>query len=43
MRLPLAVEFSKRYRTVGSDIQPKRVAELNGGRDSTLEVSIEEL
>ena len=36
--LPLAVEFGKRYDTVGFDIRPDRVAELQDGRDSTLEV-----
>ena len=36
--LPLAVEFGKHYETVGFDIKPARVAELRGGRDSTLEV-----
>ncbi len=41
--LPLAVEFGKRYDTVGYDIRQSRVAELRDGRDSTLEVSAEEL
>ena len=41
--LPLAVEFGKRYATVGYDIQSRRVAELGQGRDSTLEVSPEQL
>jgi len=41
--LPLAVEFGKRYRTVGFDINPSRVRELARGRDSTLEVSRTEL
>ncbi|MCX7034408.1 MAG: Vi polysaccharide biosynthesis UDP-N-acetylglucosamine C-6 dehydrogenase TviB [Arenimonas sp.] len=41
--LPLAVEFGKRYPTVGYDIRAERVAELKAGRDSTLEVSPEEL
>ena len=36
--LPLAVEFGKRYGTVGFDINPARIAELRRGRDSTLEV-----
>jgi len=36
--LPLAVEFGKRYETVGFDIKPERVKQLRGGRDSTLEV-----
>lgn len=39
--LPLAVEFGKRYPTVGYDIHGARVAELRAGRDSTLEVEPE--
>lgn len=41
--LPLAVEFGKRYPTVGFDINPQRVAELQNGVDATLEVSADEL
>ena len=41
--LPLAVELGKRYPTTGYDIQSHRVAVLNEGRDSTLEVSPEQL
>jgi UDP-N-acetyl-D-galactosamine dehydrogenase len=41
--LPLAVEFGKRFQTVGFDINEHRVAELRDGRDSTLEVEAEEL
>ncbi len=41
--LPLAVEFGKKYRTVGFDINQHRVAELTAGRDSTLEVDADEL
>jgi len=41
--LPLAVEFSKKYKTVGFDINQKRVGELNKGNDFTLEVSPEDL
>ncbi|MCZ8132980.1 MAG: Vi polysaccharide biosynthesis UDP-N-acetylglucosamine C-6 dehydrogenase TviB [Steroidobacteraceae bacterium] len=41
--LPLAVEFGKRFSTIGFDIKPERVAELRAGRDSTLEVTREEL
>ena len=37
--LPLAVEFGRRYVTVGYDINQKRVEELNEGKDSTLEIS----
>jgi len=41
--LPLAVEFGKKYPTMGFDINADRVAELEGGSDSTLECSSEEL
>ena len=41
--LPLAVEFGKKYPTVGFDIKPERIAELESGVDSTLESSSEEL
>lgn len=39
--LPLAVEFAKKYPVVGFDIDAKRVAELNDGKDFTLEVEDE--
>lgn len=41
--LPLAVEFGKKYQTVGFDIHEKRITELKAGHDFTLEVSSEEL
>jgi len=41
--LPLAVEFGKRYQTVGLDINPRRIDELKKGIDSTLEVEPDEL
>ena len=41
--LPLAVEFGRRYDTVGFDINAERVAALAAGRDNTLEVSADEL
>jgi UDP-N-acetyl-D-galactosamine dehydrogenase len=41
--LPLAVEFGKRYDTIGFDINKARIAELRTGRDSTLEVDAAEL
>ena len=41
--LPLAVEFGKKYTTVGFDINQTRVDELMTGHDQTLEVSDEEL
>ena len=41
--LPLAVEFGKKYETVGFDINQARVDELKRGKDSTLEVEPQEL
>jgi len=41
--LPLAVEFGKKYSTVGFDINAERVQELRSGTDSTLEVEPDEL
>lgn len=41
--LPLAVEFGKKYSTIGFDINSKRVGELQAGIDLTLECSEEEL
>src|SRR5690554_7829940 len=41
--LPLAVEFGKKYPTIGFDINQKRVVELEQGHDFTLEVDAEEL
>ncbi|MGL6136315.1 MAG: nucleotide sugar dehydrogenase, partial [Planktothrix sp.] len=37
--LPLARLFATRYQVVGFDINENRIAELNNGTDSTLEVS----
>jgi len=36
--LPLAIEFGKKYKTVGFDIKQGRIDELNQSKDSTLEV-----
>lgn len=36
--LPLAVEFAKKYPTIGFDINAGRVSELMSGHDQTLEV-----
>ena len=36
--LPLAVEFAKKYTTVGFDINQSRINELRSGKDTTLEV-----
>lgn len=41
--LPLAVEFGKQRRVTGFDINPARIAELQAGRDHTLEVNAGEL
>ena len=41
--LPLAVEFGKHRAVLGFDINPARIAELQAGRDSTLEVEPHEL
>lgn len=41
--LPLAVEFAKHRPVIGFDINRARVDELRAGRDSTLEVSDEDL
>ncbi|MCC5870490.1 MAG: Vi polysaccharide biosynthesis UDP-N-acetylglucosamine C-6 dehydrogenase TviB [Gammaproteobacteria bacterium] len=41
--LPLAVEFGRRYRTVGYDINTQRVRALREGHDATLEVTRDEL
>ena len=41
--LPLAVEFSKKYKVIGFDINDRRIDELKKGKDRTLEVSSEEL
>ena len=40
--LPLAVEFGKRRAVIGFDIKASRIAELQAGKDSTLEVGHEE-
>lgn len=41
--LPVAVAFASRYQVIGFDISEQRILELKEGRDSTLEVSAEEL
>ncbi len=41
--LPLAVEFGRKYPTVGFDVDQSRIAALKSGTDSTLEVSDKEL
>ena len=41
--LPLALEFSKKYRTIGFDVNAKRINELKNANDTTLEVDSEAL
>ncbi|MDL5246319.1 Vi polysaccharide biosynthesis UDP-N-acetylglucosamine C-6 dehydrogenase TviB [Leptospira weilii] len=41
--LPLAVEFGKKRKVLGYDINRERIDELRSGKDHTLEVSFEEL
>lgn len=41
--LPLAVEFGKKFTTLGFDLNEERIKELRGGKDSTLEVESHEL
>ena len=41
--LPLAVEFGKVRSVVGFDVSEARIAELRSGKDSTLEVTAEDL
>ena len=41
--LPLAVEFAKKYPTIGFDINTNRVGEIMKGHDHTLEVEDEDL
>ncbi len=41
--LPLAVEFSRKFPTIGFDLKQKRVDELQSGIDTTREVTDEEL
>ena len=37
--LPLAVEFGKKYLTIGFDINQERIEELKTGKDRTLEIN----
>ncbi len=41
--LPLAIEFGKKYRTVGFDINLARIKALKAGHDATLEATAAEL
>ena len=41
--LPLAVEFGKKRDVIGFDINKNRINELNAGKDTTLEITTDEL
>jgi UDP-N-acetyl-D-galactosamine dehydrogenase len=41
--LPLAIEFGKKYRTIGFDIDKNRIEELTNGKDRTNEADLEQL
>src|SRR6056297_2225637 len=41
--LPLALEFAKKFQTIGFDINPRRIAELSEGHDRTREADASEL
>jgi len=41
--LPLAVEFARKYRVIGYDINPRRIASLQDGMDHTHEVEAQTL
>jgi UDP-N-acetyl-D-galactosamine dehydrogenase len=41
--LPLAIEFGKKYRTIGFDIDKNRINELTNGKDRTNEADLEQL
>ena len=41
--LPLAIEFGKKYKTIGFDINAKRIEELIEGEDHTQEASKEQI
>jgi UDP-N-acetyl-D-glucosamine/UDP-N-acetyl-D-galactosamine dehydrogenase len=41
--LPLAVEFGKKRRVIGFDVSATRIAELQAGKDGTLEVDVNDL
>ena len=41
--LPLAIEFGKKFTTIGYDINENRIQELRSFNDLTLEVSSDEI
>ena len=40
VRLPLAIEYGKKYRVIGFDVNKARVSELEEGNDHTLEADL---
>lgn len=38
--LPLAIEYGKKYRVIGFDVNPNRINELSAGRDHTMEADL---
>ena len=41
--LPLAIEFAKKYKVLGFDIDQSRIQELSNGKDKTKEADIESM
>lgn len=41
--LPLAIEFGKKYKVIGFDINKERIEELQKGKDHTQEANLEEM
>ena len=41
--LPLAVEFGKKYETIGFDVNSQRIKDLKSGNDTTLEIHSDEI
>lgn len=41
--LPLAIEFAKKYKVLGFDINEERIRELRSGQDRTLEADLNDL
>jgi UDP-N-acetyl-D-galactosamine dehydrogenase len=39
--LPLAIEFGKKYKVLGFDINEVRIEELNSGKDRTNEADLD--
>ena len=43
MGLPLAIEFAKKYKVIGFDLNKSRIQELTNGEDKTNEANLEDL